>query len=414
MIYGLLGKNIQSSFSPFIHNYLRPSDNYQLFDLKEEELSSFFKEKEFDNLNVTAPYKERIIPYLDKLDESAVISNCVNTIINHQDHLVGYNTDRAGFKELLLRNNIEIDNKHIYILGSGGSAKSIEALLKEKTNNVYIVSSSPNEKQLSYSDFYQKDNIEIIINTTPLGNMANTFKSPIKLERFINTPTIIDINYLPYRSDLLLQGEKLGLKTINGISMLVSQAIASQRIFLPKTLIADSYDNLYFLLNAKRNIILIGMPTAGKTTIGKLLAEKMNKSFIDTDLLIEEKQQKTIRELLQENSLSDFRKIEKEIIKDICLKFNTVISCGGGVIEDHENITLLKAMGRVYFIDRPLNLLEADPNRPLSSDKQRLSKLYQGRYNIYDSLCDIKIPNDSSEVEIIKKIQEDFYESCHR
>lgn len=411
MTYGLIAEKLGHSFSKEVHNKLFDYD-YELKEIAEKDFDSFMKSKDFKAINVTIPYKERVIPYLDYLSEMAENIGAVNTIVNDNGVLKGYNTDFWGMVALINKNNIQIENKKVLILGSGGTSKTALMVAKSlKCSSVYRVSRDKKEDCITYDDAKTKHyDAQVIINTTPVGMYPNIGVSAINLDDFPKTEAIIDAIYNPLRSKLVCDAKKKNLTAVGGLYMLVAQAALAAEKFIGTTVATQEIDRVYNeILSAKQNIVLVGMPGSGKTTIGKLLAKQHSMKFIDTDEQIVKRTEKSIPQIFSEIGEQGFRKIETEIIRSISGVQNTVISTGGGAILNKNNIDILKENGKVYFIDRPLCEIVTTSDRPLSSNKDDLIKRYEERYPLYCSCCDKQVATENDPYINMQKISEDFY-----
>ncbi len=411
MNYGCIAEKLGHSFSKDIHNMLF-NYSYELKELSSDELDDFMKNKNFKAINVTIPYKEAVIPYLDEISEIAKKIGAVNTIVNENGCLKGYNTDFSGMVALLEKNKISLKGKKVLILGSGGTSKTALAVCESmECSEVFRVSRNAKEDCITYAEAKEKHtDSEIIINTTPVGMYPNIYHSPIEIKDYPNLYAVIDAVYNPLRSKLVCDAEKLKIKAVGGLYMLVSQAAIAAEKFINEKVNWANIDKIYHkLLLNKTNIVLIGMPGSGKTTIGKLLAEDIGFEFIDTDDEIIKRENKSIPEIFKEVGEAGFRKIETEVIKSVALKQGAVISTGGGVVLNPVNIELLCENGRIYFIDRPLENLTATSDRPLSSNKSDLEKRYQERYPIYCSTCDKHIKISDNPIDNKNIIKSDFY-----
>lgn len=411
MTYGLIAEKLGHSFSKEVHNKLFDYD-YELKEIAEKDFDSFMKSKDFKAINVTIPYKERVIPYLDYLSEMAENIGAVNTIVNDNGVLKGYNTDFLGMVALINKNKIQIENKKVLILGSGGTSKTALMVAKSlKCSTVYRVSRDKKENCITYDDAKTKHyDAQVIINTTPVGMYPNIGVSAINLDDFPKTEAIIDAIYNPLRSKLVCDAKEKNLTAVGGLYMLVAQAALAAEKFIGTTVATQEIDRVYNeILSAKQNIVLVGMPGSGKTTIGKLLAKQHSMKFIDTDEQIVKRTEKSIPQIFSEIGEQGFRKIETEIIRSISGVQNTVISTGGGAILNKNNIDILKENGKVYFIDRPLCEIVATSDRPLSSNKDDLIKRYEERYPLYCSCCDKQVAIESDPYINMQKISEDFY-----
>lgn len=413
MEYGLIGKKLGHSFSKEIHEQIGKY-NYQLVELNESEFETFMKQKDFKAINVTIPYKEKVIPYLDYVSDTALKIKAVNTIVNKNGKLYGYNTDYLGLKEMLNHFNFDLSNKTIMILGTGGTSKTSSVLAKDlNCKEIIYVSRNQSDNCVTYESIDLVNNkVDILINTTPVEMYPNIDNEVIKsIDNFTNLKGIIDVIFNPLRTNLLLKAKDKNIKYCSGLFMLVAQAFYAIEIFLDKkldkSLILKTYKNI---LNSKQNIVLIGMPSCGKSTIGKQLSNKLNKEFVDVDELIINKINMDIASFFKLYSEDKFREIESEVIKELASKNNLIISTGGGSILNKYNVKNLSYNGKLIFVDRPLEFLVSTSDRPLSSSIDSLKKLYEKRYPIYNKICDKKVINDGLLEKVISVILEDYYE----
>lgn len=406
MRYGLIGEHLGHSFSKEIHESIN-NYTYEICEVSKEAFDDFMIKRDFVAINVTIPYKEKVIPYLEYIDEAAKLIGAVNTIVNKNGKLYGYNTDFLGLRDLILVNGIDITDKKVVILGDGGTAKTSFAVAKSlKAKSIHFVSLFPDENKCSYEDCYNIHNdAEIIINATPCGMYPKCDDTIIDISKFKKCLAVVDVIYNPLKTTITRNAEKLGIKAVNGLYMLVAQAVYASGIFMDTKYDTNIINNIYNkILKQKQNIVLIGMPSSGKTTIGKILSEKLGKEFIDTDDLIVDKIKMPISNFLTKDNEKEFRDIEEEVIKEVSSKNNLIISTGGGVIKRNNNIFRLKANGIIIFVDRPLSLLEVTSDRPLSNNRSDLEKLYTERYDLYNQASDIQIINDGDINIIIEKI----------
>ena len=410
MKYGLIGEKLGHSFSKAIHARLGDYP-YELQEIASGCLNDFMREKDFLGINVTMPYKETVIPYLDWIDEPAKEIGAVNTIVNISGKLYGYNTDFYGIKELISHAGICVEGKKAAILGSGGTSKTAYAALKSLgAGEILMVSRSERFGFITYGEFCENHkDTDIIVNTTPVGMYPDIFSCAIDLEKFENLSGVVDAVYNPINTTLIRAAKMRGIKAEAGLYMLVGQAVVASELFLNKNHPVKTIDRVYKEIRAeKENIVLIGMPASGKTTVGKILADKLGRKFVDTDDLITEKTGMSIKDFFEKNGESAFREIEGQVIKEIAKENSLVIATGGGAILREENVFALKYNGRLYFIDRPLEKLMPTEDRPLSSDKESIVKRYNERYSIYCSSCDIIINADLDAEGVANKILEKY------
>lgn len=410
MEYGCIGEKLGHSFSKIIHNELADYD-YELCEIAPGNIPEFMEKADFKAINVTIPYKKVVIPYLYAVDKTAERIGAVNTVVNRDGKLYGYNTDFYGMSDLMLRENIDLGGKKVLILGSGGTSETALAVAESMNAlSVLRVSRSGRDGLIDYNTAYsQHSDCEVIINTTPCGMYPNIDSTAIDIDRFPDLYAVVDAVYNPINSLLITEAKERKLKTAGGLYMLTAQAAYAVEKFIDTKISRDSVERIYRkLLKDKKNIVLIGMPSCGKTTIGSVLSANLGKKFIDTDDEIVKKCGISIPEYFNKYGEEKFRKLESEIISEISLKQNCVIATGGGAVLNSKNIRLLKGNGTVFFIDRPLEQLISTDDRPLSSSRELLETRYKERYNIYNSVCDIRIEANNDLQTNVKAVRERF------
>ena len=392
--YGCIGKKLTHSFSKEIHNELADYD-YELIELAEDEVQPFFEGKDFDAVNVTIPYKQTVMQYLDSVSDIAARIGAVNTVVNKNGVLYGYNTDYYGMKALIERLGIDPSGKKVLILGTGGTSKTACAVLSDMgACEVLAVSRSKKEGCITYDEALTLHNDEsVIINTTPLGMYPDCGSKPIDIGGFDRLIGVVDAVYNPLCTELVLDAKVRGIKAAGGLYMLVMQAVAAIEKFLDVKIDNESADKVFAeLLLSKENIVLIGMPGCGKSTVSRCLSLD-SFELIDTDEKIEALCSCTIKELIASRGEKYFRDLESEIIRDVSSATRRIISTGGGAILREENVKRLKQNGRLFFIDARLSRLRATDDRPLSSTKEKLERLYRERIEIYRASADVTVPD---------------------
>ena len=410
MEYGLIGEHLPHGFSPEIHKCIGDY-KYEIKELKPEELSDFLKARDFKGINVTIPYKQAVIPFLDEIDEAAKEIGAVNTIVNRDGKLFGYNTDFGGLKALFERTGISVSGKKAIILGNGGTSKTAEAVLKNlgaktvlKTDLVPGNGIITNEEAvLKHSD------AEILVNTTPCGMFPKLSGMAVDPADFPNLEGAIDVVYNPLRTDFIQRAQNLGVPAKGGLYMLVMQAILASEKFFDKSIEKEKAESIYqSLLRMKKNIVLIGMPGCGKSTVGKILSKKLGMLLFDSDKIITEKSGREISEIFASEGEKAFRKLESETILELSGKTGAIIATGGGAVLDPENIKNLSKNGKIYFINRPLNDLVPTADRPTASNYEAIKKRFEERYEIYCNSADKIIDAYCNVEKVTRKIMEDF------
>ena len=410
MIYGCIGEKLGHSFSREIHARLFDYE-YELCEIPKGELDAFMTKRDFKAINVTIPYKLDVIPYLYKISEIAKKIGAVNTIVNQNGKLYGYNTDFSGMCALLKRNGIEVKGKKALVLGSGGTSKTANAVLESLgASEILTVSRNERDGFISYETAKTlHSDTEIIINTTPCGMYPNIDGRATNIEDFPALSGVVDAVYNPLRSQFVTAARKKGIKAIGGLYMLVAQGAHAAEKFTGQSVSEDKIDEVYkSLVFEKQNIVLVGMPGSGKSTIGKILADELNMNFVDSDEEIVKKAGKSIPEIFSSVGEAGFRKLESEVISEIAKLSHTVIATGGGAILNAKNTELLSYNGRIYFIDRPLSSIEATSDRPLSSSRADLEKRYNERYDIYVSCADVHLKCGDDAKLNAEKLKEEF------
>ena len=409
MEYGLIGEKLGHSFSKEVHNRLFDY-NYELKEISKDEIDLFLGEKDFKAINVTIPYKQTVIPYLDFISDIAKEIGAVNTVVNKDGKLYGYNTDFLGLKALIEKNNIAIKGKKVLILGSGGTSKTALAVTKHlNASCVLRVSRNKIEELITYDEAIKYHNdAQVIINTTPCGMYPNIDDLALDISKFNKLEGVVDAIYNPLCSKLVCVALNRGITAVGGLYMLVSQAAYAVEKFIDKAVDISKVDEIYnSLLNNKQNIVLVGMPGSGKTTVGKILAEKLDLEFVDTDDIIVKKYG-DITEIFKNSGEKVFRDYEAEVIKDVSALQGKIIATGGGAILRKENVDLLKRNGKIYFLDRPLSDIVATDDRPLSSNRTDLEKRYNERYDKYLSCADKRIIVSDTAEDVANTILEDI------
>ena len=392
--YGCIGKKLTHSFSKEIHAKLADY-NYELIELTEEEIAPFFVKRDFAAINVTIPYKQTLISYLDSISPVAQRIGAVNTIVNKDGKLYGYNTDYYGMKALVERVGIDLNGRKVLILGTGGTSKTAQVLAADLgAAEVLTVSRKKTEAYITYDEAVSDHcDAQVIINTTPSGMYPNCEDRPIDISCFPRLEGLIDAVYNPLRTNLVLDAQERGIKAEGGLYMLVMQAVVAVEHFLNTAIPKETADQVFASIYAsKENIVLTGMPGSGKSTVGKLL-ELEGFSFVDTDEEIEKRCGCSICDLIKEKGEPYFRDLETEVIREVSSNSCRIISTGGGAILREENVRCLKRNGRLYFLNAELSRLQATNSRPLSDTVEKLKRLYMERMPVYQKSADMVVPD---------------------
>ena len=403
---GLLGRKLGHSYSPQIHGLLGDY-SYDLFEKEPEELASFLKDGDFTGINVTIPYKKDVIPYLDALSPAAQKIGSVNTIVRRADgSLFGHNSDYFGFVSLVKHSGIAVEGKKVLVLGSGGTSNMVVTALRDLGAAPVVISRSGEN---NYGNLHLHSDASVIVNATPVGMYPNTGVSPIDLNRFPKLDGVLDVIYNPAKTQLLLDAESLGIPHENGLWMLVAQAKEASEYFTGKKLSDDMIARIHHKLSRQmKNIVLIGMPGCGKSTIGNLLARKLGRKFVDADEEIIQLAGKSIPEIFAQDGEDAFRQWESDALAHLGKQSGLVIATGGGCVTRQRNYPALHQNGSIVWLERDLSLLPTD-GRPLSQSN-RLEEMYAVRKPLYEAFADVRVANTGSPedtvTEILSKLEE--------
>lgn len=404
---GLLGRKLGHSYSPQIHA-LMADYPYNLFEKEPEEVADFIRHGDYTGINVTIPYKKDVIPFLDELSPMAKRMGAVNTIVRRNDSsLFGHNTDYFGFSDLIRHSGIAVSKKKVLVLGSGGASNTAVKVLEDLGANVIIISRSGEN---NYHNLARHADASVIVNTTPVGMYPNAGIAPVDLREFPHLTGVLDMIYNPARTQLLLDAETLGIPNANGLWMLVAQAKESAEYFcghpLPDTLIEDVYQKLS---DQMQNLVLIGMPGCGKSTVGRALAQALGRPFVDADKEIEDLAGISIPEIFATGGEPAFRTLETKVLEDFGKRSGLVIATGGGCVTRQENYPLLHQNSRIFWLQRALAQLPTD-GRPLSQSND-LHDLYERRKGLYEAFADHIIDNNGDLTQTLHQIAETLEEA---
>lgn len=404
--FAVIGRSLPHTMSPFIYKEL--GLDYGVVEMEREELRPFVEKGEFDGFNVTIPYKTEIIPYLDEIRGEASIIGAVNTVVRTDGKTVGYNTDIDGMAAVFDRENVSFAGKTALILGSGGTSLTAERLAVSRgASEVFKVSRTG---EINYENCYEKvGNAEIIINATPVGMFPENDLCKLDISRFPRAEFVFDAIYNPLRSRLVQDAARRGIKSRGGLLMLLSQAFAAYELYTGKVPTEAEKETASEKLAAHLgNLVLIGMPSCGKSSVGKKLAAKLGKTFIDTDEEVFRLTGRTPAEIIAAEGESAFRQIEADAVFEASKKTCAVIATGGGAVLSEDNVRRLKGNGFLVWLKRDLNSLSSE-NRPLSKDKG-ISELYKVREPIYRRVSDVSVENKDGKIEITVEEAAKLYE----
>ena len=405
MKYAVIGEKLGHSFSKVIHEHFAPY-KYDIVEVSPDDFDAFMTKRDFSGINVTIPYKQRVMEYLSYIDPMAQEIGAVNTVVNRDGKLYGYNTDFGGLKKLILRQGFDFTDQKVLILGSGGTSKTAFAV--SKALGAASVLRVSRKGELTYENVLSLHaDADFIINTTPCGMFPNNDAAAISPDGFESLKGVVDVVYNPLETKLVRQAKEKGIDGCCGLYMLVSQAVLASEIFLDTSYDESVYEDTYrFVLSKKQNIVLTGMPGSGKSTIGKALSEKLGKEFVDTDELIINNEKMPISEIFARHGESYFRFAETEAIKEASAKSGFVIATGGGAVLKKENVDYLRSNGKIFFLNRPIADILPTDDRPLSSTRADLQKRFDERYPIYQETADEEIFVDGKVENAVRRIEE--------
>jgi len=397
---GLLGKTLSHSYSPQIHSFLGDY-SYELFEKQPAEIADFLRNGAFSGINVTIPYKKDVIPYCDELSDCAKALRAVNTIVRKPDGtLIGHNTDFFGFRYMVEKTGLHVTKKKVLVLGSGGASATAVAVLQSIGAEVIVISRSGEN---NYDNLHLHSDAAVIVNATPVGMYPHAGESPVNLDLFPQLECVLDIVYNPSRTKLLLDAESRGIPFENGLSMLVAQAKEAAEWFGGDPINNSVIETIHNTLRKQmENIVLIGMPGCGKSTVGRLLAKASGKQFVDADTEIVSAAGMSIPEIFEKEGESGFRRWETEILRKIGQQSGLVIATGGGCVTRNENYPLLHQNGTIYWLQRDIAALPTN-GRPLSQ-ADKLEQMWQIRRPMYESFADHIVDNNCVPEDAVNEI----------
>lgn len=412
MEYGLIGEKLGHSYSQMIHARLADY-RYELKEIAPERLDAFIEARNFRGLNVTIPYKQAVMKHCAELSPEAMEVGSVNTLIVRPDgSLFGHNTDIDGFIYMLRRGEIDPAGAKAVILGSGGTSLTARAALTRLGAREIVTVSR--KGPVDYAALYAEHaDAEILVNATPVGMYPKNGASPVELDRLPKVRGVADVIYNPEKTALILAAQAKGIPAVSGLSMLVAQAREAAELFAGHAIPAGRVEDIVSEIGAQTlNLILVGMPGCGKSTLGQAVAAALQREFVDCDAEIVRRAGKSIPEIFAQDGEGAFRALESGVLADVCRGHGLVISTGGGAVLREENRDAMRQNGRVCLIRRALALLPRD-GRPLSASEDAVARLWEARRAAYETAADFPVENDGTVEEAAEKIREGFYEAAH-
>lgn len=403
MRYGLLGETLSHSHSPAIHAQLAPY-RYELFPMPPDEVGTFLRLPDIGGLNVTIPYKEKVLPLCDDVSAQAAQIGSVNTLVyDEKRRITGHNTDYAGFLAMAGRAGISFAGQKVVVLGSGGTSRTaVQAARDQGAREVVVVS---RHGQSNYENLHIHRDADVLVNTTPVGMFPQVDAQPVSLDVFDHLSGVVDVVYNPLRTRLVLDALARGIPATGGLSMLVYQAAEAAALFCRKPVNRQQADRVLTDIRASlENIVLIGMPGCGKSSVGRALAALSGRELVDTDDEIVRMAGKPIPAIFEQGGEAAFRALEKEAVQGAAARHGVIIATGGGSVMFPENRTALSQNGRVFFLQRPLEML-AVAGRPLSVN---LHEMASRRMPVYQSFCDASVENNGPVDAVARQIWEVF------
>lgn len=388
---GLIGATLGHSYSPVIHGKFADYD-YELCEVRPEEIEGLLKSGDYAGFNVTMPYKKTVMQYCDEISDKAQRIGSVNTILCTEDgKLKGYNTDYYGFTYLVKNTEITVEGKKCIVLGSGGASLTVQTALKDMgASEVVVISRSGKDNYENLDRHYDAD---VIVNTTPVGMYPENGRAPVNINNFKKCTGVLDLIYNPHNTKLVLDAIGKSIHAAGGLEMLVAQAKKACEIFTGMEIRDDEMDDVVDEIKRETlNTVLIGMPGAGKTFVGQQIAKRVGREFVDIDDMIVEHEGMSIPEIFEKKGEAYFRKVESEMLEKACIRSGIVIACGGGIVKKRSNYDIMKQNGAVIWVKRDIDKLETE-GRPISKSVP-LEQIYEERKDAYESWSDFFINNN--------------------
>lgn len=401
--FGLVGRNLVYSFSKQIHERLA-GYRYDIINLEPDKVEEYIKRRNFVGLNITIPYKKTVFALCDEVSDKARQIGSVNTVIvKPNGQLYGDNTDYDGFMFMAKRIGIDFAGKKAIVFGSGGTSATVCNAIEDNGGSCFVVSRTGDD---NYTNLERHNDAEVVVNTTPVGTYPDIEKKIVDLSIFPNCKAVLDVVYNPLNTRLVEQARSLGIAATGGLPMLVAQAKCASELFTGETIDFARVERVIETITGEvRNIVLIGMPGCGKTTVAYELKQLLSREVIDTDTLIEKKAEMSVPEIFASLGEERFRELEKEVIAEVSRMNGKIIATGGGAVLDEENRRNLKANGIVVYIQRDLDKLST-LGRPISAGIGALSRLFNERDPLYSDFCDIYADNNAEQGRAAKQIME--------
>ena len=412
MKYGCIAKRLGHSFSREIHARLG-NPEYQLLELEESDLPAFFRKREFLGINVTIPYKQTVLPYLDRVSETAERIGAVNTIVNRNGILTGYNTDFGGMTAALKKLGVPVEGKKALVLGSGGTGRTADAVLRSLgASEVITVSRGGVSPAVSYREAMERhSDASVLINATPCGMYPEPDAVPIEPERFPGLEGLFDAIFNPLSTELVLRAGRRGVPVLGGLYMLVAQAALASELFTGVPVFRDDVERIFREVRAeKENLVLIGMPGCGKTTVGAAAARILGRPFLDLDRRIGETVGMPVPDYIRTKGEDAFRQVEADTVREVSRETGLVIATGGGTVLRPDSVNRLRRNGCLFWLDRSVEAIRPTEDRPLSDSAEKLAALYRERLPVYRAAADRRIPGDGTPEETAARVAAEFTE----